>query len=116
MALQLTSDQVWQEIDKHFFAILGMVTAKGESRTVGVNYVVDDHKLCINTDTKAWKTRHIAANPYVSITNPIFQRVPLLPWIKVPPIITDSVGIPVWQMRFSEKARGHANWSERDRT
>ena len=80
MALQLTSDQVWQEIDRRFFGVLGMVTAKGESRTVGINYVVDDHKLFVNTDKEAWKTRHAAANPHVSVTIPIVKRVPLLPW------------------------------------
>ena len=85
MSTQLTSNQVWQEIEKHFFAVLGMVTAKGESRTVGVNYFVDDHKLCINTDRDAWKIKHVTASPHVSITIPITKRVRFLPWIKVPP-------------------------------
>ena len=165
MTIQLTSNQVWTEIEKHFFGVLGMVTAKGESRTVGVNYVVDDHKLYISTDKEAWKTRHVAANPHVSITIPIVKRVPLLPWIKIPPatitfhgeanvleygdvkaevvdkiyhhvtlddqtadhyriievrpknqFITYGVGIPVWQMRFPEKARGRAGLAEHDRT
>ena len=158
MSTQLTSNQVWQEIGKQFFAVLGMITAKGESRTIGVNYVVDDRKLYINTEKEAWKTRHVAANPHVSITIPIIKRVALLPWIKVPPatitfhaegkvlefgdvksdvidtiyrhvslddqpadryriievvpeseFITYGVGIPVWQMRFPEKARGRAD-------
>ena len=164
MTIQLTSDQDWTEIEKNFFGVLGMVTTSGEARTVGINYVVDDHKLCINTDKEAWKTRHVAANPHVSITIPIVKRVPLLPWIKVPPatitfhgeanvleygdvkaevidkiyhhvalddqtadkysiievmpknqFITYGVGIPVWQMRFPDKARGRADWIERDR-
>ena len=164
MTIQLTSNQVWTEIEKHFFAILGMVTAKGESRTAGVNYVVRDHKLCINTAKESWKTRHVAANPLVSITIPIVKRMPLLPWIKIPPatitfhgeanvleygdvnadvidkiyhhvnlddttadeyriievtpkghFITYGVGIPVWEMRYPEKARGRADWTERER-
>lgn len=36
MALQLTSAQVWQEIEKELFAVIGMVTAKHEARTVGI--------------------------------------------------------------------------------
>ena len=32
----------------------------------------------------AWKTRHIAQNPHVSLTIPIAKRVPLMPWIKIP--------------------------------
>lgn len=85
MTLQLTSDQVWAEIEKNFFAVLGMVTAKGESRTVGINYVVDNHKLYIDTLKEAWKTKHIAANPHVSLTVTIAKRVLFMPWLKIPP-------------------------------
>ena len=61
-----------------------MVTAKGEARTVGINYVVDDHKLYIGTDKTAWKTKHVARNPHVSLTIPIAKRIPFIPWIKIP--------------------------------
>ncbi len=61
-----------------------MVTARGESRTVGIVYVVDDFKLYIGAQSTAWKTRHIAQNPHVSLTVAIPRRVPFLPWIKVP--------------------------------
>ncbi len=61
-----------------------MVTAHGQSRTVGIVYVVDDRKLYIGAQTTAWKTKHIMQNPHVSLTIPIARRVPLLPWIKVP--------------------------------
>ena len=84
MTVQLTSDQVWQEIEKNLFAVLGMVTSKGEARTVGINYVVDDHKLYIGTDKVAWKTKHVARNPQVSLTVPIAKRIPFMPWIKIP--------------------------------
>ena len=84
MTVQLTSDQVWQEIEKNLFAVLGMVTPKGESRTVGINYVVDDHKLYIGTDKAAWKTKHVVRNPHVSLTVPIAKRIPFMPWIKIP--------------------------------
>ena len=85
MTLQLTSDQVWQEIEKNLFGVLGMVTAKNESRTVGINFVVDGHKLCFNTEKRMWKTKHIAANPHVSLTMPISKRIPFIPWLKIPP-------------------------------
>ena len=84
MTLQLTSNQVWEEIAKNQFGVLGMVTSKGESRTVGIVYVVDDHKLYIGAEKAAWKTKHIARNPHVSLTIPIAKRVPLMPWIKIP--------------------------------
>lgn len=79
MTIQLTSNQVSAEIEKNFFGVLGMVTAKGESRTVGINYVADDHKLYINTLKSAWKTKHVARNPHVSLTITIPKRVPLMP-------------------------------------
>lgn len=84
MTLHLTTGEVWQAIEKEVFAVLGMVTADGEARTVGIVYVVRDRKLYIGTDRDAWKVRHIAANPHVSMTIPIAKRIPLLPWIKIP--------------------------------
>lgn len=82
--LQLTSEQIWDEVEKNNFAVLGMVTADQEARTVGVSYVVDDHKLYIGADRSQWKTKHIERNQHVSLTIPIARRVPLMPWIKVP--------------------------------
>lgn len=84
MTIQLTTDQVWQEIEKNLFAVLGMVTPKGEARTVGIVYTVHDHKLYIGSQKETWKVKHIRQNSHVSLTVTIAKRVPLLPWIKVP--------------------------------
>lgn len=84
MTLKLTSDQVWQVIEKELFAVLGMVTGKGESRTVGIVYAVRGRKIYIASAADTWKVRHIAANPNVSLTIPIAKRVPIMPWIKIP--------------------------------
>jgi nitroimidazol reductase NimA-like FMN-containing flavoprotein (pyridoxamine 5'-phosphate oxidase superfamily) len=84
MVTRLTAEQVWREIEQNLFAVLGMVTSHGEARTVGVVYVVDDHKLYVGTQREAWKTRHIAQNPHVSVTIPLTRRLPFLPWIKIP--------------------------------
>lgn len=82
--VQLTSAQVWQVIEKEMFAVLGMVTAKHEARTVGIVYIVHQRKLYIGSQKSAWKTRHIAQNPHVSLTIPIAKRIFFLPWIKIP--------------------------------
>ena len=82
--MQLTTEQVWQEIEDELFAVIGMVTAKHEARTVGIVYVVRDRKLYIGTGKDTWKARHIAGNPHVSMTIPIAKRIPFLPWIKIP--------------------------------
>lgn len=84
MAAQITSNIVWDELQKELFAVLGMVTAKGESRTAGIVYIVHNRKLYIATGTEAWKTKHIRNNPNVSITVPIAKRIPIMPWIKIP--------------------------------
>ena len=84
MTVQLTTEQVWKEIETNLFAVLGMVTPTGEARTVGIVYVVDGCKLYISTYKAAWKVKHIACNPHVSLTIPIAKRIPFLPWIKIP--------------------------------
>lgn len=93
MTLQLTSNQVWEEIEKNVFGVLGMVTPTGESRTVGIVYVVEDHKLYIGAQKSAWKTKHIERNPHVSLTIPIAKRAPLMPWIKIPAATITFSGI-----------------------
>ena len=80
----LTTLDVWQEIEKQMFAIVGMVTAKNEARTVGVVYKVEQQKLYFGSAKTEWKVRHIAQNPHVSVTIPIAKRIPFLPWIKIP--------------------------------
>ncbi len=81
---QINKQQVWEEINKQIFAVLGMVTPNGEARTVGIVYVEHDDKLYISSQKQAWKVRHIAQNPHVSLTVPIHKRIPFLPWIKIP--------------------------------
>ncbi len=84
MTLQLSSQQVWEAIRKEIFAVLGMVTANGESRTAGIVYIIDDQKVYIVSKKDAWKVRHIQRNPHVSLTVPVAKRVPFMPWIKIP--------------------------------
>jgi hypothetical protein len=84
MSLQLSSEQVWRALEREIFAVLGMVTAKGEARTVGIVYTIHDRKLYIVSDKSAWKVRYIRQNPHVSLTVTIAKRIPFLPWIKIP--------------------------------
>jgi hypothetical protein len=84
MTSQLTSEFVWHEIEKEIFAVLGMVTSNNESRTVGIIYVVRNGRFYISSSKEAWKVKHIAQNPQVSMTIPIHKHVPFMPWIKIP--------------------------------
>ena len=81
---QLTTDMVWQEIEKNLFAVLGMVTRTDQARTAGVVYVARKRTLYIGSETDTWKVKHVRANPHVSLTVAIPKRVPLMPWIPVP--------------------------------
>ena len=93
MTVELTSDQVWEEIEKQLFAVLGMVTAAGEARTVGIVYVVSDRRLYISSGKDAWKVKHIAQNPHVSVTIPVHKSIPLLPWMKIPAATITFCGV-----------------------
>jgi Pyridoxamine 5'-phosphate oxidase len=84
MTVELTSDQVWEVIEKELFAVLGMATAQNEARTVGIVYVVRDRRLYIASDKEAWKVQHIVQNPHVSLTVPVHKGIPLMPWMKIP--------------------------------
>ena len=90
---EVSTEQVWQEIEKQLFAVLGMVTASGEARTVGIVYIARDHTLYIASMKPAWKVRHIQQNPNVSMTILIPKRIPLIPWIKIPPATITFSGL-----------------------
>ena len=79
-----SQEQVWSELEKNLFAVVGMVTAHQEARTVGIVYIVRDRKLYFGSFKETWKVRHIARNGHVSFTVPIAKRIPLMPWIKIP--------------------------------
>ncbi len=84
MPAMITTEQVWDAIEKEVFAIVGMVTATDQARTVGIVYTTDHGKLYFITGTDTWKARHISGNCHVSVTIPIAKRIPFLPWIRVP--------------------------------
>lgn len=89
---EITTDQVWAEIEKQMFAVVGMVTARNEARTIGIVYKVHERKLYFDTVKSAWKTRHMAQNSHVSVTILIPKRILLLPWIPIPPATITFAG------------------------
>ena len=93
MAIELSTKQIWQVIEEKLFAVLGLVTAGGEARTVGIVYVVHDRKIYIATGNNTWKARHIRVNPHVSMTVTVPKRILFLPWIKIPAATITFSGI-----------------------
>jgi len=55
MTVQLSSNQVWEEVEQNAFGVVGRVTSSDEPRTVGTVIVVDDRKLYRCAASTAWK-------------------------------------------------------------
>ena len=81
---ELSTDEVWRVLEKQNFMVIGMVSARGQARTVGVMAYTVNRTVWFTTNETTWTTRHIVAHPDVSVTVTIPKRVPLIPWIKVP--------------------------------
>ncbi|ACQ78451.1 pyridoxamine 5'-phosphate oxidase-related protein FMN-binding [Beutenbergia cavernae DSM 12333] len=82
--VELTTDAVWRVLAKQNFMVIGMISARGQARTVGVMPLVLERTLWFTTNTQEWHAKHLAANPEVSVTVAIPKRVPFVPWIKIP--------------------------------
>ena len=84
MPADVTTDSVWKEVEKRSFAVLAMVTPKGEARTAGIVYTVHDRHLYIGTARESYKARWIEGNPSVSLTVTIAKRIPFYPFMQIP--------------------------------
>ena len=82
--VSLTTNQVWDAIDRSIFGVLAFVNRDGRPRTTGVCYTVEGRSLYVSTAKASWKVRHIAANPDMSMTVTLPKRVPFMPFIKIP--------------------------------
>lgn len=82
--VQVTTQQVWSELERRVFAVVGMVSARGEARTVGIMPIVRDGAIWFASMDGEWKVAHLRAHPQVSVTYPVQRNVPLLPMIKIP--------------------------------
>jgi nitroimidazol reductase NimA-like FMN-containing flavoprotein (pyridoxamine 5'-phosphate oxidase superfamily) len=71
IAARLTNEQVWQQLAKASFAVLGYVTPAGEPRSSGVVYKSIGRRLYVAVASDSWKARHIAATRRVAVTVPV---------------------------------------------
>jgi hypothetical protein len=81
----VTREQVWHELDKASFAIVGYITPAGEPRSSGVVYKTVGKRLYIVVAPDSWKARHIAAAGHVSITVPVRRGGILSLVLPIPP-------------------------------
>ena len=84
MAAPVSTDLVWEEIEKRSFAVLSYVNPKGRARSSGIVYVPVDRVLYVRVAKQSWKAKHIRLNPHVALNVTISKRVPFMPWIKIP--------------------------------
>ena len=82
--MSVTTEQVWDALDRSYFGVLAFLNRAGHPRTATVLHTVEGRSLYVSTAKGSWKVRHIAANPNVSMTVTLPRRVPFLPFIKVP--------------------------------
>ena len=71
MAARLTTEQVWHQIAKASFAVIGCVTPAGEPRSSGVVYKSIGRRLYVAVAPDSWKARHVAASRRVAVTVPV---------------------------------------------
>jgi hypothetical protein len=71
MAARLTTEQVWHQLAKASFAVIGYVTPAGEPRSSGVVYKTIGQRLYVAVAPDSWKARHIAASRRVAVTVPV---------------------------------------------
>jgi hypothetical protein len=71
MAARVTAEQVWHQVAKASFAVLGYVTPAGEPRSSGVVYKSVGRRLYVAVAPNSWKARHIAVSRRVAVTVPV---------------------------------------------
>src|SRR5215211_8184051 len=71
IAARLTTEQVWHQVAKASFAVLGYVTPAGAPRSSGVVYKTIGRRLYVAVAPDSWKARHIAASGRVAVTVPV---------------------------------------------
>lgn len=82
---RVTSEQVWRQLDRASFAVIGYVSPVGEPRSSGVVYKTVGKRLYIVVAPDSWKARHIAADKYVTVTVPVRRGGILALFLPIPP-------------------------------
>jgi hypothetical protein len=104
-AAHLTTEQVWQQVAKASFAVLGYVTPSGEPRSSGVVYRTIGRRLYVAVAPDSWKARHVAASGRVAVTVPV-RRGGLLSLVApIPPATISFHGAAVVHPAGSLEAR-----------
>lgn len=101
----VTCDQIWTELSKASFAVIGYVTPRGDPRSSGVMYKVIGRRLYAAVGRDSWKARHIAASGRVSVTVPVRRGGLLSLMAPIPPATITFHGTAVVHPPGSLRAR-----------
>ena len=105
VAARLTTEQVWQQVAKASFAVLGYVTPSGEPRSSGLVYKLIGRRLHVAVAPDSWKAKHVAASGRVAVTVPV-RRGGLLSLVApIPPATISFHGAAVVHAAGSPEAR-----------
>jgi hypothetical protein len=70
-ACRPSAEQVWAELGKASFAIVGYVTPAGEPRSSGIVYAAEGRHLYLAVAPDSWKARQIRDDQQVAVTVPV---------------------------------------------
>jgi hypothetical protein len=104
-AARLTTEQVWQQVAKASFAVLGYVTPSGEPRSSGLVYKAIGRRLYVAMAPNSWKARHVAASGRVAVTVPVRRGGLLSLLAPIPPATISFHGAAIVHPAGSPKAR-----------
>ncbi|MEV0308321.1 pyridoxamine 5'-phosphate oxidase family protein [Nonomuraea fuscirosea] len=95
LAPRLTSEEVWRELGRASFAVVGHVTPEGRPRSSGVLYMIADHRMYVVVAADSWKARHIGIGGQVSVTVPIRRGGLMSLLVPIPPATVSFHGTAV---------------------
>jgi Pyridoxamine 5'-phosphate oxidase len=104
-ASRLTTEQVWHQVAKASFAVLGYVTPSGEPRSSGVVYRMIEGRLYVAVAPDGWKAKHVAASGRVAVTVPVRRGGILSLVAPLPPATISFHGAAIVHPAGSQKAR-----------
>ena len=105
MAPRLTTEQVWHQIAKASFAVIGYVTPAGEPRSSGVVYKTIGRRLYVAVAPDSWKARHIAASRRIAVTVPVRRGGILSLLAPIPPATISFHGTAIVHPAGSPQVR-----------
>jgi hypothetical protein len=109
-AARLTTKQVWHQVAKASFAVLGYVTPAGEPRSSGVVYKLIEGRLYVAVAPDSWQAKHVAASGRVAVTVPVRRGGVLSLVLPIPPATISFHGAAIVHPAGSPEVR--SAWKE----